>query len=117
VIPSTAFGTTGTAAAPFDGGRTTVHEGGHYLNLAHIWGERRIPGCGDTDFADATPNPFDRNFGSPSFPHIPCNNRPHGDLFMNYIDYVDDDAMFTFTHDRVKRIHATLSGPRSGLGA
>lgn len=33
------FGTTGTAQSPFDGGRTTTHEVGHFLNLRHIWGD------------------------------------------------------------------------------
>jgi hypothetical protein len=33
VILNTAFDTTGTAAAPFDGGQTGTHELGHYLNL------------------------------------------------------------------------------------
>jgi hypothetical protein len=116
VILGTAFGTTGTARAPFDGGRTTVHEVGHYLNLPHIWGERRVPSCGDSDLVDDTPNQFDKNFGSPEFPHVSCNNGPHGDMFMNYMDYVDDDAMMMFTAGQVRRMHATLAGPRSGLG-
>jgi hypothetical protein len=117
VILNTAFGTSGTATAPFNRGRTTVHEVGHYLNLPHIWGENRIPGCGDTDLVDDTPNQFDKNFGKPDFPHVSCNNGPHGDMFMNYMDYVDDDAMFMFTHGQVVRMQATLAGPRSGLGA
>ena len=37
------------------------------------------------------------NTGKPTFPHITCNNGPSGDMFMNYMDYVDDDAMFMFT--------------------
>ena len=32
------FGTTGTAQSPFDGGRTTTHEVGHFFGLRHIWG-------------------------------------------------------------------------------
>ncbi len=35
VIRNTAFGTTGTAAAPFDKGRTATHEIGHFFNLRH----------------------------------------------------------------------------------
>ena len=38
VILNTGFGTTGTAAAPFDKGRSATHEIGHWLNLKHIWG-------------------------------------------------------------------------------
>ena len=117
VILHDAFGTGGSAEAPFDLGRTTTHEVGHYLNLSHIWGESRIPSCQDDDFVGDTPPQFDKNFGSPSFPHVSCNNGPHGDLFMNYMDYVDDAAMFMFTKGQVARMRATLSGPLRRLGA
>jgi hypothetical protein len=115
VILNTAFGTQGSTRAPFNKGRTTTHEVGHYLNLAHIWGESRVPGCEDTDYVDDTPNQFDKNYGKPAFPHISCNNAPHGDMFMNYMDYVDDEAMFMFTHGQAKRMQATLAGPRKQL--
>jgi hypothetical protein len=36
-------------------------------------------------------------------------------MFMNYMDYVDDDSMFMFTVEQVARMHATLEGPRSAL--
>jgi hypothetical protein len=39
VILNTAFGSTGTAAAPYNLGRTATHEIGHWLNLYHIWGD------------------------------------------------------------------------------
>jgi hypothetical protein len=116
VIRNTAFGTVGSARAPFDLGRTATHEVGHYLNLSHIWGEERIPNCNDTDFVADTPNQFGENTNKPAFPTISCNNGPNGDMFMNYMDYVDDDTMFMFTLDQVARMRATLSGPRSGLG-
>lgn len=115
-ILNTAFGTKGTAAAPFNKGRTTTHEIGHYLNLSHIWGESRIPTCRDTDFVDDTPDQFDKNYGKPTFPRISCGNDPHGDMFMNYMDYVDDDAMFMFTKGQVIRMQAALADPRSELG-
>jgi hypothetical protein len=116
VILHTAFGSGGSATAPFDLGRTATHEVGHYLNLSHIWGESRIPSCQDDDFVQDTPPQFDKNYGTPSFPHVSCNNGPHGDLFMNYMDYVDDEAMFMFTRGQVARMRATLSGPRRELG-
>jgi hypothetical protein len=117
VILNTAFGTTGTAAVPFNKGRTATHEIGHYLNLSHIWGESRFPTCTDSDFVDDTPNQFAPNTGAPAFPQISCNNSPHGDMFMNYMDYVDDAAMFLFTKGQVARMRATLAGPRKELGA
>lgn len=116
VILNLAFGTEGTATAPFNKGRTTTHEIGHYLNLSHIWGESRFANCSDDDFVADTPTQFDKNFGKPNFPHVSCNNGPHGDLFMNYMDYVDDSAMFMFTHGQVARMAAALAGPRKSLG-
>jgi hypothetical protein len=115
VVLNTAFGTTGTAAAPFDRGRTATHEVGHWLNLNHIWGDDGT-GCNGTDFVDDTPNQAGPNVGTPEFPHVSCDNAPNGDLFMNYMDYVDDAAMMMFTAGQVVRMQATLDGDRSSLG-
>lgn len=116
VILTSAFGRGGTAAAPFDLGRTTTHEVGHYLNLSHIWGEARVPTCTDTDSVDDTPNQWGPNFGKPRFPSASCENVPDGDLFMNYMDYVDDDTMVMFTDGQVARMHAALEFARPDLG-
>ena len=113
VILNTAFGTIGTAAAPFNLGRTTTHEVGHWLNLIHIWGDRLD--CSGTDLVDDTPTQQAPNYNKPVFPHVTCNNGPNGDMFMNYMDYVDDDSMFMFTPGQVARISATLDGPRSAI--
>jgi len=109
-----AFGTTGTATAPFNGGRTATHEVGHWLDLFHIWGDQ--VGCNTDDNVADTPRQDRENFGKPSFPHITCSNSPNGDMFMNYMDYVDDEAMFMFTPGQVQRVRATLAGPRSTIG-
>jgi hypothetical protein len=114
VILNTAFGTSGTAAAPFNLGRTATHEVGHWLNLRHIWGDR--DDCGGTDFVTDTPNAQLPNYGKPTFPHLSCNNGPNGDMFMNYMDYVDDAAMVMFTAGQVVRMNATLAGPRKKIG-
>lgn len=116
VILTTAFGRGGSARAPFDLGRTTTHEVGHYLNLSHIWGEARVPTCTDTDSVDDTPNQWGPNFGKPVFPSASCNNVPDGDLFVNYMDYVDDDTMVMFTDQQVARMHAALEFSRAELG-
>ena len=68
VIRNTAFGTTGTAAAPFNRGRTTTHEIGHFLNLRHIWGDTHD--CDGSDFVADTPAHKMPNEGKPNFPHI-----------------------------------------------
>jgi pregnancy-associated plasma protein-A len=111
VILHSAFGTTGTAAAPFDRGRTATHEIGHWLNLYHIWGDDGT-GCGGTDEVDDTPNCSGPNTGFPIFPSVSCDNGPDGDMFMNYMDYTDDACMCMFTAEQVARIQATLDGPR-----
>jgi hypothetical protein len=113
VILNTAFGTTGSVAAPFNKGRTATHEIGHFLNLRHIWGDRND--CSGNDFVADTPPAQAANTGKPKFPHITCNNGPNGDMFMNYMDYTDDDAMFMFTVGQVARMNATLAGPRKAL--
>ena len=113
VILYTAFGTTGAAKAPFNGGRTASHEVGHWLNLRHIWGDRTD--CQGNDFVVDTPRQKLPNTGKPAFPHVSCNNGPSGDMFMNYMDYVDDEAMVMFTTAQVTRMNATLAGPRKKI--
>jgi len=115
VIDVQCFGTEGTAVAPFDLGRTATHEVGHYLNLSHIFGEGRGNICSDSDYVDDTPNQLGPNYQKPVFPKISCNNGPDGDMFMNYMDYVDDDTMFMFTTGQKERMQATLLGPRASL--
>lgn len=113
VILNTGFGTKGSATAPFNLGRTATHEVGHWLNLRHIWGDDFR--CEGSDFVEDTPNQEGPNYGKPTFPHISCNNGPNGDMFMNYMDYVDDDAMFMFTAQQAARMHAALDGPRKSI--
>jgi len=114
VIDYRAFGTTGTAEAPFNLGRTATHEVGHWLNLFHIWGDNGT-GCTGTDQVDDTPNQAGPNTGVPIFPHITCDNGPNGDMFVNFMDYVDDRCMVMFTGGQVERIHSTLDEARSSF--
>ncbi len=114
VILHSAFGTTGSARSPFDGGRTATHEIGHWLNLFHIWGDDE-GACSNDDRVADTPNQADSNTGAPSFPHVTCDNGPNGDMFMNYMDYVDDQAMFMFTQGQRERMNACLEGARASF--
>ena len=113
VILNRGFGTVGTASAPFHLGRTTTHEIGHWLNLRHIWGDTED--CSGSDLVADTPNAEGPNFGQPTFPSISCSNGPNGDMFVNYMDYVDDAGMFMFTTQQVTRMRAALVGPRKSL--
>jgi hypothetical protein len=113
VINYQAFGTIGSAQAPFNKGRTATHEVGHYLNLRHIWGD--TPDCSGSDMVADTPNCAGPNYGTPTFPVITCANGPNGDMFVNYMDYTDDAAMFMMTTQQVVRMRATLDTERKGL--
>jgi hypothetical protein len=108
------FGTIGTATPPFNLGRTATHEVGHWLDLFHIWGDEND--CTGDDLVADTPRQKDHNFNKPTFPHVTCGNGPNGDMFMNYMDYVDDDAMMMFSAGQVARMQATLAGPRATIG-
>jgi hypothetical protein len=113
VVHHRAFGTIGTAQAPFDKGRSLTGGIAMYLNLLHIWGD--TDDCTDGDFVADTPPQKGPNFGSPTFPTRSCPEAPHGDMFMNFMDYVDDDAMYMFTKGQVLRMREALQGPRRKL--
>lgn len=98
---------TGTinSKAPFNKGRTTTHEIGHCLNLRHIWGDAS---CG-TDNVSDTPTQETSNSKCPSYPHVTCSNGPNGDMFMNYMDYVDDACMVMFSKGQTTRMLASIN--------
>ena len=105
VIRYSAFGRTGTLATNYDKGRTATHEVGHFLGLRHVWGDDN---CGDDYVAD-TPTQQTSNFGCPTFPHVTCSNGPTGDMFMNFLDYVNDGCMGLFSAGQADRMQAVLA--------
>jgi hypothetical protein len=108
-----AFGNGGSAASPYNLGRTATHEVGHWLNLRHIWGDAN---CGNDQVTD-TPTQQTSNYGCPSFPHQTCSNGANGDMFMNYMDYVDDACMQMFSSGQGDRMDALFAsgGSRAAL--
>ena len=105
VILNKAFGSTGTAAAPFNKGRTATHEVGHWLNLRHIWGDDS-GACTGSDLVSDTPNQAAQNYGCPAPTKASCSNG--GDMHMNYMDYTDDACMYMFSAGQKARMQATL---------
>ncbi|WP_431157205.1 zinc metalloprotease [Winogradskyella poriferorum] len=107
VVSPQYFGTNGTATAPFDGGRTTTHEVGHWLNLRHIWGDGR---CNRDDFVSDTPKSDRPNYGCPG----QVSHCRSIDMTENYMDYTDDDCMGLFTQGQKERMRSVLApgGPR-----
>ena len=106
-----AFGTIGSAVAPFNKGRTATHEIAHFFNLSHIWGNNQcVESCTDSDFVDDTPNQNTCIYGTPSFPVTDaCTGTAPGIMFMNFMDYVNDAAMCLFTEGQADRMETALS--------
>ena len=92
--------------APFDLGRTTTHEVGHWLGLRHIWGDGD---CSVDDYCSDTPNAAEPNYGCPEG-KISCNSI---DMINNYLDYTDDGCMDIFTNCQKERMLTVLgNSPR-----
>jgi hypothetical protein len=103
VIAYHSFGKGGSSASPYNEGRTTTHEVGHWLNLRHIWGDE--PNCTATDFVSDTPNQYTATYECPSFPKTDyCTATSPGIMFMNYMDYTYDGCMNIFTKGQVDRM-------------
>ncbi|NTS40204.1 T9SS type A sorting domain-containing protein [Flavisolibacter sp. BT320] len=112
VINTAAFGTINTVA-PFNMGRTAVHEAGHWLGLKHIWGDTQ---CGD-DGVDDTPRQGYFTKGCPTGFRSSCSNGEEGDMYMNFMDYTNDACMSLFTLGQGQRMRAAFAdgGPRASL--
>ena len=109
VIRPTSFGRVGNLEAPYDKGRTTTHEVGHWLGLWHIWGDGP---CGDDDYCADTPAQDSENYGCPSN-NISCGTV---DMVENYMDYTDDVCMNVFTVCQKNRMRTVMdNSPRRGI--
>jgi PKD repeat protein len=95
-------GTFPVMQAPYNHGRTLVHETGHWLGLRHIWGDGNCA----SDFVGDTPTHHAENRGCPTN-KTACTG---GGLEMpqNYMDYSDDACMNIFTVGQKARIRAVM---------
>jgi hypothetical protein len=113
VIDDNACGRTGTAAAPFNKGRTATHEVGHWMNLRHIWGDAT---CGNDQVGD-TPVHNTANYGCPASGHRSTCSGQAIEMTMNYMDYTDDACMYMFSAGQKSRMLAVFAsgGPRNSF--
>lgn len=109
------FGRVGSVTPPYNLGRTTTHEIGHCFNLQHIWGND-AGDCTGTDYVGDTPNQADENYGCQTFPHTDaCSPASPGVMYMNYMDYGDDNCLNMFTNGQTTRMIAALNSFYPGI--
>lgn len=106
------FGSSSLAAgnywAPYDKGRTTTHEIGHWLGLRHIWGDNSS--CtvntqdSGQDFCPDTP-PQDWFNETCNINAYSCGSY---DMVRNYMDYTNDSCMNIFTQNQKTRMRTTM---------
>jgi hypothetical protein len=124
----------GTYFNGYDRGRTSTHEIGHWLGLRHIGGDGNSNSNGDcnaTDYCDDTPSQkggygsgsYGQNFGAPPYPlfatgNSSCPGSSDGCMFMNFMDYTNDNSKYMYTTDQAARMQtAMLNAPyRKFLG-
>lgn len=105
----------GTYEAPYDKGRTTTHEVGHWLGLRHIWGDKTS--C----VVDAIDSFNDYCLDTP--PANTANQTTQGcfqistcsadSMLENYMDYTGDSCQNIFTEDQKMRMQTVLeNSPR-----
>ena len=106
----TSFGANAPIGQPYNLGRTTTHEVGHYLGLYHTFqgGCASASGCASNGDLICDTNPE----AQPNF--FPCTRSSCGspDPTNNYLDYSDDVCMTEFTPIQAKRMRCTVQNFR-----
>ena len=106
----------GSDMSRFNIGRTATHEVGHYLGFVHMWNDclnANSSDCSETTTCcrsvEDLPAQKGCNSGKPTFPHR-ANSCPasstspassNGDMFMNYMDYCDDESLYMFSESQL----------------
>jgi hypothetical protein len=115
VILWSSFGLGAPIGPPFDLGRTTTHELGHYFGLEHVFnggcGIATMPGCYTTgDLICDTNSDSNSHFGC-----TPSSSCGTPDPLDNYMEYTDDICMEKFTVEQTRRMRCSIDAYRSGL--
>ena len=107
-----AFGSGASYLYPeYNGGKTAVHEIGHYFNLDHTWGPNNTgnPSCTLTDNCADTPPTNGPTFGCPPAPVLnSCSPTAPGVMWQNHMDYTDDACMTLFTQNQATRMNSAI---------
>lgn len=109
VIHFESFGTTGTARAPYNGGRTLTHEAGHWLGLQHPWGI--TGGCeGDDGITDTPLQAAAAEGCDPG--RISCGS---ADMVQNFMNLSEDGCLSLFTTGQAAVMRSVLVQERKGV--
>ena len=113
VVRFNAFGLSSGSSTAFGKGRTATHEIGHWLGLRHTWGDEY---CGDDKIADTPPQQGPTR-GCPSGIVTACDNSPEGIMYMNFMDFTNDECVNMFTFGQAQKIRAVFNegAPRHDL--
>src|SRR6185436_3867137 len=99
----------------YNKGRSLTHEIGHYLNLHHVWGDDGYS-CDGDDYISDTPNQSGETYGCPSYPRYDsCSASLPGVMFMNFMDYTDDECMNIFTEGQKLWMLSALNLQRTSI--
>lgn len=114
VIGYSFFGTIGDVTPPYNKGRTTTHEVGHWLGLRHVWGDGD---CTMDDFVGDTPGSDANNSGGCLNVKNTCTDTPYDydDMVENYMDYSNDSCMNMFSEGQKDRSWSFLNTDRLSL--
>jgi len=96
----------GGTNAPFNQGRTTTHEVGHWVGLYHTFQGESCSSSGD-EVSD-TPAQLKPTSGCPKKAPDTCPNKSGRDAIHNFMDYSDDVCLTGFTAGQIKRLRAQL---------
>ena len=113
VVLWSSFGLNGPIGPPYNLGRTSTHEVGHYLGLEHTFSG----GCAggncyqNGDLICDTNSESSPNFGCPGN-RTTCSS---SDPVDNYMDYSDDICMTKFTVEQTRRMRCTIEFYRPDL--
>ncbi|GAC94740.1 metalloprotease [Pseudozyma hubeiensis SY62] len=91
----------------YNGGKTLVHEAGHWVGLYHVF----QGGCsGSGDYVDDTPPQSTATSGCPANQDSCSGGGP--DSIHSYMDYSYDDCLTEFTSGQIARLQAAMDSYR-----
>jgi len=112
VVKDKYVGRGGSAQLPFNEGHLTTHEVGHWLGVDHTWDAWDDYSCSIDDGIDDTPEQYEEYYDYPTYPQYSCGT---SDMFMNFMDYVDDACLTMWTEGQKELMHEVILNYRNEL--